>query len=284
MFPKILHLTCKNKYNIENPIWRLCYKKFKEIYSDYQIILYDNEDIYKIVRENFPQYEKIIKSVRNGGAIADTFRYLILYLKGGIYADMDCEPLQNIDNLFNDFIYHHGNQGKFSVNGLNKKADYFNTYNVNPCSKCECINNNIFKCNGHYLIDPQKSSVIISNEFSKFYGCNTRQQGQCCQWFIIAKPKLFLFKALFEQCIKNIISEKYLISVHDYTGPLVFSQMINLYMKSNENHGITILPPDVFCVGNRIPLTKNSFIKHHFTGSWHEEENKRKMKPLSLIK
>jgi len=32
------------------------------------------------------------------------------------------------------------------------------------------------------------------------------------------------------------------------------------------------------------PYTKNGFIRHHFTGSWHNEENRRKMKPLSLIK
>ncbi len=55
-------------------------------------------------------------------------------------------------------------------------------------------------------------------------------------------------------------------------------------MKSNDNHGITILPPDVFCVGSSIPYTKNGFIRHHFTGSWHNEENRRKMKPLSLVK
>jgi len=284
MFPKILHLTCKDKNNIDNHIWRQCYKKFKKMYTGYEIILYDNQDIYKIVRENFPKDEPVIRSVQNGGAIADTFRYLILYLKGGVYADMDCEPLQHIDNLFNDFIYFHGNEGKFSIVNSNN-PDYFNTFKINPCSKCkqnENINN--FICGGHKLIDPEKTSIIISNEFSKFYGCNTKQAGQCCQWFIIAKPKLFLFKALYHQCIKNIISKKYLISVHDYTGPLLFTQMLNIYMKSNDNHGITILPPDVFCVGSSIPYTKNGFIRHHFTGSWHDEENKRKMKPLSLVK
>ena len=89
MFPKILHLTCKDKHNIDNHIWRQCYEKFKKMYTGYEIILYDNQDIYKIVRENFPKHEEIIRSVQNGGAIADTFRYLILYLKGGVYADMD---------------------------------------------------------------------------------------------------------------------------------------------------------------------------------------------------
>jgi hypothetical protein len=45
MFPKILHLTCKDKNNIDNHIWRQCYEKFKKIYTGYEIILYDNQDI-----------------------------------------------------------------------------------------------------------------------------------------------------------------------------------------------------------------------------------------------
>lgn len=284
MFPKILHLTCKNKNKIDNKVWIKCYEKFKEIYEGYEIILYDNEDIYKIVRENFPEDEIIIKSVKNGGAIADTFRYLILYLKGGIYADMDCEPLQHIDNLFNNFTYFHGNNATFTITNK-KNPDYFNYFNIIPCFKCkESGISNQYICPGHKLIDQENTSVIISNEFSKYYGCYTKNAGQCCQWFIIARANLFLFKALYKQCIKNIANKKYLISVHDYTGPLMFTQMINLYMKKNENHGIKLLPPDVFCVGSSIPHTNNGFIRHHFTGSWHKEEDQRKMKPLALIR
>ena len=82
--------------------------------------------------------------------------------------------------------------------------------------------------------------------------------------------------------ISNIQSKKYLISVHDFTGPKLFSLIVNNYITKTDNN-ITILPPDVFCVGPHIQRTINSFIKHHFTGSWHKEEDRRKMKPMALV-
>lgn len=283
MFPKILHLTCKDKNNINNKIWINCYNKFKKIYTGYDIILYDDNDIYKIVKENFPNHEKIIRKVTNGGTLSDTFRYLILYLKGGIYADMDCEPLKHIDLLFNNFVYYHGNKGKFYLQ--KQSIDYHNIFKQNPCLKCEKLNNNFYNCKGHNLIHPELTSLIIGYEFSKYYGCYDKSAGQCCQWFIIAKPRLFLLKALYEQCIKNIDCNNHLKSVQASTGPIMFSQMINIYKNLHENHGIVIMPNDVFCVGSKnVPLTNNSFIKHHFTGEWRIEEDKRKMKPLAIIK
>ena len=282
MFPKILHLTCKNKRNIGNPVWVYCYNKFRTMYSGYEIILYDNNDIYQIVSQHFPEHLQIIRSVSNGGAIADTFRYLILYLKGGIYADMDCEPLRHIDELFTDYIYYHGNNKNHNFSLVLSQANYYNTYNLQPCSQCEQISATGFNCKGHNLIDPETTQVIISNEFSKFFGNHGKQAGQCCQWFIIAQPGVGLFKSCYTQCIRNIESKKYLISIHNYTGPMMFSMMVREYMNKTELK-ITMLPPDVFCVGPHIPHTQNSFIRHHFTGSWHKEENSRKMKPLALV-
>jgi len=34
-------------------------KNLKKFNTGYEIILYDNQDIYKIVRDNFPQHEQI---------------------------------------------------------------------------------------------------------------------------------------------------------------------------------------------------------------------------------
>lgn len=281
MFPKILHLTCKNKNNIGNPIWIKCYEKFKHVYSGYEIMLYDNNDIYNIVRQHYPEHLQIIKSVSNGGALADTFRYLILYLKGGIYADMDCEPLRHIDELFDNFIYYHGNNvdHKFSLTRL--KADYHTTYNLNPCSKYDKDTDN-YLCKGHSIVNPENVDIVISNEFSKYFGKYGKKSGQCCQWFIIAKPDNELFKTCYMTCILNIKTKKYLKSVHDYTGPLLFSLIVNDYIIKTDIR-IALLPPDVFCVGPDIPHTRNSFIKHHFTGSWHKEEDIRKMKPMALV-
>ena len=109
IIPKKIHLTCKDKNNIENKIWKKCLKKYKLLYPDYEIIIYDNNDIYKILEKNFPQYLVKFKQIKIGAIIADIFRYLILYLEGGIYSDFDCYPIKSVNELLNEnFKYYHG--------------------------------------------------------------------------------------------------------------------------------------------------------------------------------
>ncbi len=64
-FPKILHLTCRNRNNIDHIVWINCYNKFKAMYTNYDIRLYDNNDIYKIVEKFYPEHLKVIKSIKN---------------------------------------------------------------------------------------------------------------------------------------------------------------------------------------------------------------------------
>ena len=279
MHPKILHLTCKNKFNITDSVWLKCIKNFKAKFINYEIIIYDNNDIYNLVNNYYPSHLNIIKSVINGGALADAFRYLILYLKGGIYADMDCEAIRNIDDLFDNFIYNHAaNKNNEITLTQSKNPNYINEFKINPCNKFS-INNNKIICKGHKIIHDDWS-LIVGNEFSKFYGVKNNSNtwpGLICNWFIIAKPGLGVLKACYFQCIKHFQTGDYLKSVVHHTGPNMFTQMINYY-KQNSNLKIIILPPDIFCVGGTIPKTSNSFIKHYFTGSWIKEEDKRKKK------
>ena len=87
------------------------------MYTDYEIIIYDNNDIYNIVEKNFPEYLGKIKQITIGAVLADIFRYLILYLEGGIYLDLDCDPIKHICLmkiiLINNF---HKNRLKYLVN------------------------------------------------------------------------------------------------------------------------------------------------------------------------
>jgi len=96
---KIIHMTCKEINNIENIIWRECLSRFNELYSDYTIKLYGNVDIYTLINKYYPEHLDNVKKIEVGAVLADIFRYLILYLEGGIYSDMDVEPLKKIDNL-----------------------------------------------------------------------------------------------------------------------------------------------------------------------------------------
>jgi hypothetical protein len=283
---KKLHLTCKDKTNINNEIWLKCLDQYRKIYNDYEIIIYDNNDIYNIINKYYPEHLEKIKQIKIGAILADIFRYLILYLEGGIYSDMDCEPLKKIDNLFTD-VYYHGDENRdnnffvYSDKIVNNKWDYY----LNPCNNHKLISNNsnsikTYKCMGHKI---NNVKTILCYEFHMDFHTKTNWLSNkytyngigICQWFMITEPLQDIFIKMFLHCINNLDKlEKLNISQPDYhynvintCGPLAFTKVV----LNNKTKDIYILPSDFFCCNsgnNTVPITKNSYIKHHFTGSW----------------
>jgi len=281
IFPKILHLTCKDKYNIGNRIWIDCYTRYREIYNDYKIILYDNNDIYNIVTEYYPEHLTIIKSIQNGGVLADVFRYLILYLRGGIYSDLDCYPLKHVDQLLFNKYYHgeRANSAFYVFQNGKELKNHITEFHKNPCNNFLSslgggnTSNKMFKCLGHSFIN-ENTNIILGEETDKNWiaGCIDSKckiyHSQICQWFMITKPRQSLFKNAYLTSIKNIKKKipRTHMEILKSTGPLMFT---NHVLKENSK-GVCILPADVFCAGSNgfIPQTQNSIIRHKFTGSW----------------
>ena len=91
---------------------------------------------------------------------------------------------------------------------------------------------------------------------------------------MITEPLQEIFLKMFLHCIENLDKlEQLNISQSDYhynvintCGPLAFTKVV----LDNKTDDIYILPNDFFCGSNSglIPITKNSYIKHHYTGSW----------------
>ena len=286
MFPKKLHLTCKDK-NIENIIWKKCYDKYKEIYNDYEIIIYDNNDIYNIVEKHYPEYLDKIKQINIGAVLADIFRYLILYLEGGIYSDLDCEPLKKIDTLFTDKYFHSSdtNDNTYYVyptnkNIVNSKWDFYD----NPCNNCIQLDHHDkslkkYKCLGHMI---GNVSTILCYEFQKaYYGDKIFDKDErlykdvgICQWFMMTYPKQDIFLQSFLKCMENIDKlinikkdNNYIKNILTNSGPLVFTKSV----MNNITDKIHILSADFFCaysMFHSVPLTSNAYIKHHYTGTW----------------
>lgn len=269
MFPYKIHLTCKDKNNINNKVWKKCYEKYIELYPDYQIIIWDNQDIHNLVKKYFPEHHNVIKKITNGGLISDTFRYLIMYLEGGIYSDLDCLPIKHIRTLFSDIHYHGNIHNLFFIypQGKTLQDTQWDFYK-NPCNNCKFIKkeNNVetYQCLGHKYIT-ENTNMIICKEFSDIYQ-HKNNLNQLCQWFIIAKPGLPIFLDLYNEAYNNI--KKNIEDVLSATGPKMFTKLIN--RSSMDKSTITILPPDFFCAGSGglVPITKNSYIHHQFTNCW----------------
>lgn len=294
--PKKIHFTCKDKNNIDNHVWEECLEKYKSIYSDYEIVIHDNQDIYNIIEKYYPEYLVKIKQIKIGAVLADIFRYLILYLEGGIYSDLDCEPIKKIDELLeSDFKYYHGDKdraNKFWIYKNNKKIinnQWDFKYNV--CNNCKFIktsNNRItMKCLGHNIGNVStilcyefhsdyKRDIRINRKMNEIHPATKKYGFQICQWFMISEPKQEIFLKMFLSIMPHLdelinikkTDKNYVKNIIKITGPSGFTEVV----VNNLTDKIKILPGEFFCGGGgsgNNPFTRNTYIKHRYTGSWH---------------
>lgn len=182
--PKIIHQTwmLKNDEYIKN----LKYK-WLDLNEGYEYFIYDDEDNLKFIKENFNErifscYSRIL----NGSAKADFFRYAVLYIKGGVYADIDFIPKSSFDSFIEPrdelIITHDDQESRRNI----YKDGIFNAF---ICSKpkhelflilinqiCEYIENgehNNVRGAIHYL----SASYLFSEKFINYF--KTQEIKEC---------------------------------------------------------------------------------------------------------
>ena len=95
IIPKIIHLCYKTK-----DIPPFIIKKWNKLNPNYKVILYDNNDCIKFLYKYFGQkYVDIFNYIKDGPIKADFWRVCILYIYGGVYCDIDVEPLAPIKSF-----------------------------------------------------------------------------------------------------------------------------------------------------------------------------------------
>lgn len=93
--PKIVHQMWKDHNlppNFEK--WR---NVWLDMCSDYEHKFYTDEDLRDLIKNELPEYLKAYDSFSYNIERVDFSRYAILYLYGGIYADLDTAPLKSLD-------------------------------------------------------------------------------------------------------------------------------------------------------------------------------------------
>jgi mannosyltransferase OCH1-like enzyme len=100
MIPKIIHQTWKTK---QIPKWaRKWHQTWKSFHPEYQFYLWTDEENRELVKTHCPQFLDTYDSFSVHIQRVDSVRYLILYLYGGIYVDLDFECFKNMDPLLAD--------------------------------------------------------------------------------------------------------------------------------------------------------------------------------------
>ncbi len=97
--PKVIHQTYFTK-TLPEAIQKNV-DHIRAINPDWEYRLYDDADIDVYIRQNFPELFAIFKKINPsyGAAMADFFRYLLLYKEGGVYLDIKssmAKPLNDI--------------------------------------------------------------------------------------------------------------------------------------------------------------------------------------------
>ena len=85
--------------------------KLQSLNPDWKYMLFDDNDIVVFIKEKMPQYYNAFANMKYKIQQIDFFRYLVIYHYGGVYLDLDVEPLESLDNIY----YEYGDQCIFPV-------------------------------------------------------------------------------------------------------------------------------------------------------------------------
>ena len=95
--PRIIHLLWKTR---DLPSFSLRYtQSWIDNHPGWRVIQWTDADMLDFVREHFPRDVNMWNGFPTGVFRADTFRYMVLRVMGGVYVDLDMESLRPLDAL-----------------------------------------------------------------------------------------------------------------------------------------------------------------------------------------
>ena len=179
--------------------------------TGYEQVIYDDEEIEDFIKKHYP--ERILKAYKSinpeyGAVKADFFRYLLIYIKGGIYMDIKSGPVKN----FNDII--EKEKGKLIVS-------YGTPYpNILPLFHIKRFFN-------------------LTDDWSYFTGTS---RSEIVQWFFISPKGNPILKETIKQVVSNIeeglknpnLYSHGRFSVVALAGPICFSKVVLRNKNSNK--------------------------------------------------
>ena len=96
--PKIIHLIWMGKKTIPD-VNLYCANLIKETNPDFDYILWKDDDVDKVMKNDFPEYYDKFNELPRMIMKIDMFRYFLMYKYGGLYADMDYLMFKPFDLL-----------------------------------------------------------------------------------------------------------------------------------------------------------------------------------------
>lgn len=100
--PKIIHQVWEGRTEPKMPTrLKILARTWQEQNPTWEYHLWNGEEMDKLVETHFPEYMSMYKNFHYNVQRWDIIRYMILYVYGGVYTDLDAECFKPIDGLFN---------------------------------------------------------------------------------------------------------------------------------------------------------------------------------------
>ena len=202
--PKIIHqIWLQGEENLSN-INKDKIKKTKEINNDFNYMLWDEIKIIELVKKDNFLLKKYYSFIYLHQKV-DFVKFVILNYFGGIYIDIDCDVIKNLNNIFNQV-----NKYDLVISKISDKIDMISC--LFTCHKTSnCYNNGIIigKPNKHIL------KYLIENFKSE---CSFYQNKLLCIQNTTGPP---IFNKLIDNYIENYGSDKILLLPYYYFEPCI---------------------------------------------------------------
>ena len=102
--------------------WKISPESIKEKMPDWEYVLMTDKDNRKFVKKHFPDFLPYYDNFPHAIQRADAIRYMWLYIKGGIYMDLDFEVLKPLDEFFTSgsdvYLVSSSNVGSYITNSF----------------------------------------------------------------------------------------------------------------------------------------------------------------------
>ena len=245
--PRIIHFTCPDKTHIANPVWAKCVDAWRALHPEYEVRIRDDADVMRFLRKHAPAAAGPWQAMPIGAVKADVYRYIVLKVEGGIYADMDCEPLKCIEPL----------RARYDTPGgpppVVLSIELGREYHSSTRS-------------------PASLKPILADSRWTY-------RGLClCQWCMMAAPgsgameqASYVAVAGLRRLLKLRGQERANpAAVMAATGPLAMTRAV--LASPVTRRGVHLISSEFFCAGSygRVPITERSYVKHHFTATWKQ--------------
>lgn len=246
--PRIIQMTCPDPSDILNPVWRRCLESWRRLHPEYEIRVRGDAEVATFLKTHAPGALRLWNEMPIGAVKADVYRYIVMKVEGGIYADMDCEPLKSIEPL--RAVYDVPGGPPPVVLGMELGTEY------------------------HADTKSPKSLTYILKDSRWTF------KGLClCQWCMMAAPgsdamaqASYVAVGGMGRLLNAIRKGKCgAATVMAATGPLAMTRAV--LGSEVTRRGVRVISSEYFCAGSygRVPVTKRSVVQHHFTASWKKD-------------